>query len=208
MKQTLLAAVIAGVAGSAAYAGSPAPYVEQPYMPPPIEVEPAADWQGFYIGLLGGMQNGELDFNPPLYDISATTYGAFAGYNFQMGKVVLGAEIDAQMGSTDISLGGVPIPNSPFGVNSLIDARARVGYSFGDVLAYAAGGYSTVNVDLVPNPDLSAAGWNAGAGVDFAITDKFFVGGEYIYRSMSGTRLGQTFDIGTHGFQARVGYRF
>jgi len=207
MKYTLLAAVVAGVAGTAAFAGSPEPYIEHVYMPP-IEVESATDWQGFYVGLLGGIQNGDLEFAPPDYTTSATTYGGFAGYNFQMGKMVVGAEIDGQMGSTDINLGGVPIPNSPFGVNSLIDARARVGYAFGDVLAYAAAGYTAINIDLVPNPDLSATGWNAGAGIDFAATDKIFVGGEYVYRNLSGTYGGQPFDAVSHGFQARVGYRF
>ena len=43
MKHTLLAAVIAGLAGSSAIAGSPEPYIEHVYMEPPA---PAATWDG------------------------------------------------------------------------------------------------------------------------------------------------------------------
>lgn len=208
MKHTLLAAVIAGLAGSAAIAGSPEPYVEHVYMPP-IEVDTGADWEGFYAGLTVGVQNGDWDnepAGPPLFEVETLNYGGFAGYNFQSGDFVYGLEVAAQMGSATIQT----LPGDR-DINYLVDARARIGYSFGDVLAYAAGGYTAAQVNLpAPIGDTNMSGFNVGAGIDLAVTDKFFVGGEYVYRDLSGTFTppATDFTANTHGFQARVGYRF
>lgn len=197
MKHTLLAAVIAGLSGSAAFAGSPEPYVEEVYMPPPIMVETAADWAGFYFGGIGGIQSGELA--PVALQFDATNYGAFAGYNFQKGKMVYGVELAAQMGTVDFN------PGPAFDINYLVDAKARVGYSMGDALVFASGGYTTSNTDFAGGFD--ASGWNVGAGLDFAVTEKFFVGGEYTYRSLPNTSI-PGIDVTSHSGQLRAGIRF
>lgn len=197
MKHTLLAAVIAGLAGSAALAGSPEPYVEHVYMPP-IEVEPASTWEGFYFGGVGGFQSGEI--TPVLLEVDTTNYGAFAGYNFQSGNMVYGAEIAAQIGSADFT------PGPTYDVNYMVDAKARVGYSMGDALLFASGGYTSVSI-ATPGPGFDASGWNAGAGLDYAVTDKFFLGGEYVYRSLPNTTPAG-FDVTSHGAQLRAGFRF
>lgn len=191
MKHTLLATVIAGLAGSAALAGSPEPYIEHVYVDPP---QMDAEWDGFYGGLLGGMQGGEI--NPGAFTFDSTTYGGFAGYNFQKGQMVFGAEIAAQMGSIDF-------PPS-FDVDMLVDAKVRLGYSLGDALVYASGGYSTFGSTAFA---FAAKGWNAGAGIDYAVTDMFFVGGEYVYRNLPTTVPGG-FDYTSHGGQLRAGIRF
>ncbi|MCB1330561.1 MAG: porin family protein [Maritimibacter sp.] len=191
MKTTLLAAVIAGLAGSAAFAGSPEPYIEHVYTEPPAL---DAEWDGFYAGLIGGIQNGEVTPGP--FDFDGVSYGGFAGYNFQTGNTVFGAEIAAQRGTLDFA------PPS-LTMDMLVDAKVRVGYSMGDALLFASGGYSTAGTTI----GFAAKGWNAGAGLDFAVTDKVFVGAEYVYRSMP-TTVPAGFDVTSHAGQLRAGLKF
>ncbi len=208
MKYTLLAAVVAGLTGGAAIAGSPEPYIEYEYTPP-IEVEPASDWSGFYIGALGGIQNGDIidtTPNPNIeYPFDSTNYGVFAGYNHQFNDFVGGVEIDAQMGSLE----SLTLPSGPnLDIDYLVDARARLGFAFDSVLLYGAGGFTTTKVSTGA-VTATASGWNAGVGADIAVTDSVIIGGEYIYRDLSGEdNFANPLDVNSHGFQARVGFRF
>lgn len=190
MKHTLLAAVIAGLAGSAAIAGAPEPYIEHVYVEPPV-VE--SNWDGFYGGFVGGMQRGDVS---NLFNFDGADYGGFAGYNFQTGNTVFGAEVAAQRGTLNFN------PPS-LTMDMLVDAKLRVGYSMGDALLFASGGYTTVGTTV----GFAAKGWNAGAGIDFAISDKFFVGGEYVYRNLP-TAVPPIFSASSHAGQLRAGIRF
>lgn len=197
MKHTLLSAVIAGFVGSAAFAGSPDPYVEvEPVYMPPIEVETGADWEGFYAGGMAGIQSGEIA--PIALQFDGTSYGGFAGYNFQSGKMVYGVEVAAQTGTVDLAPPALDL-------NYMIDAKARVGYAAGDALFFASGGYTTSSTDIFGGFD--ASGWNVGAGLDYAVTEKFFLGGEYTYRNLPNTNF-PALDASSHGGQVRAGIRF
>jgi len=191
MKKMLLTAVVVGLAGSAAMAGSPEPYVEYVHMPPP---EPETRWDGVYVGLLGGVLTGEVAELQTEFD--ATTYGGFAGFNFQDGDMVYGVEVALQTGR-------LSIPET-VDLDILFDAKARVGYSFGDALVFGSGGYSNLDADECC---YQASGWNLGAGIDYALTEKFFVGGEYVYRSFNNPA-----DVGeeatSHAGQLRLGLKF
>ncbi len=191
MKNTLLHTLIAGLVGTAAIAGSPEPYIEEVY-PDPLPVD--APWDGAYGGLVGGLQSGEI--TPGAFTFDETTYGVLAGYNLQMGDVVVGGELAAQIGEIDF-------PPS-YDIDMLVDAKVRLGYSFGDALIFASGGYSTFgSTDF----GFAANGWNAGAGIDYAVTERFFVGGEYVYRNLENTAPGG-FDYSSHGGQFRAGIKF
>lgn len=194
MKHTLLAVVISGLAGSAAVAGSPEPYIEHVYLEPPVVEN---QWDGIYGGVLGGMQSGEITEGP--FEFDAVNYGVFAGYNYQQDNMVIGAEVAAQMGTMDFDNG------DSFDIDMLVDAKVRVGYSFGDALVFASGGYSSLGMTSPDN--FAATGWNAGAGIDYAISEQFFVGGEYVYRSLPNTEPGG-FDYTSHGAQFRAGVKF
>lgn len=203
MKKLLLATVAVVFGTSVAMAGT---LVEPPIVTvtPPAPV--AYDWSGFYGGVLGGMQSGEISL-PPAFAFDATNYGGFAGYQFQTGNFVVGAEVDAQMGSADSIL----LPPGGADVDYLVDARLRVGYAFDHVMVYAAGGYTTLGFNIPTTPVTGTAnGWNAGLGAEIAVTDSIFLGGEYIYRDLSGTANPGAipFDYNSHGFQVRVGFRF
>ncbi|MEZ5769683.1 MAG: hypothetical protein R3D80_20065 [Paracoccaceae bacterium] len=131
-------------------------------MPAP---QPVADWAGFYAGGTGGIQSGTIT---PGFTFDATTYGGFAGYNMQSGNLVYGVEIAAQTGT-------IRLPPS-FDLDYVVDAKAvSATGDLGDALLYASS-YTTTDTGLL---GLTASGWNAGAGLDYAVTDQFFLGGEY-----------------------------
>jgi len=210
---TLLTAVAVCAAG-AAYAGSPMPVYEEPEPYYPIEPEPT--WDGFYVGLLGGFQTGDLidTVTDTSYPFDATIYGGMAGYNYQKDQFVFGGEIDVQFGSGSLTVpqvagavAALPIGDVDLDVDYLVDLRGRLGYAMDSVLVYAAGGYTTAKYS-VDATSLEATGWNLGAGLDFAVNEKFMVGGEYIYRNLDGESGGDPFDLNSHGFQLRAGLRF
>ncbi|MCQ0091256.1 outer membrane protein [Roseovarius sp. M141] len=83
------------------------------------------------------------------------TYGAFAGYRHQFNSgLVLGGEVSAHHYDDD------------FGVT----AKAQAGFAFGRALAYGAGGY-----------DFREESALAGVGMDYALTDRWFIGTSYDY---------------------------
>ncbi len=192
MKYVLLAAVAAASLGNSAFAGAPEPYIEYVYPELPWV---DADWSGFYAGGIAGPQSGTVSPNQP--DFDALTYGVFAGFNHQQDQLVFGAEIAAQSGALDNVRGS-------FEIDHLIDAKLRVGYSVGDALLFASGGYSTFSSR---DGGLDASGWSVGAGVDYAVTGAYFVGGEYTYRDLTNTTAGG-FETTTQGAQLRAGIRF
>lgn len=206
MKHTVLASAVALLAATGAMAGSLSDPVPAPMPTVPMPV--IADWSGFYAGATAGLVSGDVTLNPaipgPTFAISdGTVYGGFAGYNFQNGNVVYGVELGAQMGNMTVAALG-------FDIDYLIDARARVGYSMGDAMIYAAGGYSAGKATLsgVPAATGTASGWNVGGGLEVNISDNMFIGGEYIYRDMSGDYLGTPIDVNLNTIQLKIGMRF
>jgi len=125
----------------------------------------------------------------------------FLGYRHDFGDFVLGAEVSSTL-MVDVFQAAFPT----WEFTRLTDIRATAGYEVGPALVYAAGGYTTSA--FTPGAgSLTYDGWNAGVGVDFALTDNFFIGGEYIYRSISRTtNRNWTADFST--IQVRAGIRF
>lgn len=181
----------------------------------PISVGIGPAWDGFYVGGLAGFETGEQTYfsggtfsNGP-YDLEGTTYGAFLGYNFQRGGMVYGAE-------AAYALGDVPstVP-STFGANysSFFDLKARAGYAVGDALVYGVvGGSLGVWEDRTGPPEAaSTTGLNYGLGVDYQITDQFFLGAEYLVRDLSGdfdAPSDVSIETLSQSAQIRVGLRF
>lgn len=193
MKKFLM--TVAAVAFAApAFAGSLdvalEPVVEMP--------APAPTWDGLYVGGAGGSTD--------LYDGDADvlTYGAFAGYNHVMGSgLMLGAEVAYSI-TEDIDWGTVQEPNvANYGI---LDLKARAGFAADKALLYVFGGYSMISENYELYGTNNYAGWNAGAGVDFLVTDSIFVGGEYIYRSLNWTE--GDYELNASTIQGRVGFKF
>ncbi len=141
---------------------------------------------------------------------SGITGGAQVGYNWQSGNAVYGVEADAEAfhlrgsrqgaGTFPASLGPFPV-GTPFTITSsvstnwLVTARGRIGWAFGDVLAYATGGLAVTDLsanntyrDAVAIPGVGAWGssatrwgWTVGGGLEWALSRSWSVKAEYLY---------------------------
>lgn len=133
----LAAAASAAMAGAAA-AADLAMLEQTPYVAP---AEPGFDWNGFYVGVLGGAywETG----------LAGGTLGKIVGFNVVNGNLLFGAEAEY------LRFFGAGAPDG-------VAARGRLGYLTGaDVLLYGALGYF----------DWLAAGQGvtAGAGAELAM---------------------------------------
>lgn len=163
----------------------------------------AADWTGPYLGGFAGYGWGVAAQGGPDFDVEGTQLGGFAGYNYDFGDWVVGVEV-AYSPWDDIHLKTVPGQRQV----DTFDARLRVGYEFGEALAFVSGGYTHAVYDNfgVTNP---MNGFNVGAGVDYGFGDMGFVGAEVIYRNLetgAAPPIPVTFD--TVVVQVRAGVRF
>ncbi len=183
------AALTAAFAGAPAFAGNVAQAPADPVLAPVVPVVASTDWTGGYAGLQLGY--GDVDNAGTSGD--GVIGGAFVGYNYDFGNYVLGGEFDAS--ASDISVGGID-------VDSVYRLKLRAGYDAGPALIYAVAGGA--NVQTSAGDD---SGYVAGLGVDYKVTDRVTVGGEYLYHnfdSFAGT--GASADFNT--FSARVAYNF
>jgi outer membrane immunogenic protein len=177
--------------------------------PPPAPAYAPFSWTGFYIGANGGYGWGSagdmtlsnnigVSLPPTAGPKPAGGFGgAQAGYNWQTGMFVLGAEADIQGAAINnnftrfLPAGGVNL-NAKQDIDMFGTVRARGGFAVDHFLIYATGGLAYANVDdrLV----LSAGGASAtltkneiqvgaavGGGVEYALNANWSIKGEYQY---------------------------
>lgn len=87
------------------------------------------------------------------------TYGAHIGYNFDLGRIVVGPEISYTVYRTDA-----------FPIDGVLTVAGRVGMDMGRLMPYAHVGYSWAGVD---------EGLSYGGGLDIAITRRIIAGIKY-----------------------------
>jgi outer membrane immunogenic protein len=206
MKKLLLAtAALAMMATAASAADLPQRQVAPaPYVP----VAPAFTWTGFYLGLNAGYAFASsdkinwADTGPAGGSIKASRDGfiggAQAGYNWQFGQMVVGAETDIQY--TDLKKRG----NDGFGGTARVDTnylgtvRARLGFVPMDrALLYVTGGLAYGDTKLEAFNTLvggaskrdTNVGWTLGAGVEYAITNNITTKLEYLYYDLGSSKL-------------------
>lgn len=167
---------------------------DKPTAPPPANTD-QVDWSGTYGGALAGFGTVRAKTTAP--SSAATTAngtgglgGIYAGRNFTFGPWVVGFEGSSMM--TDFT-GHGPYPGS--GDNTSLrnyiqaDLRARAGYAFGRLLPFVAGGFTwgrTEQRDLVTLSEkgrIPSEAWTIGAGLDYRLTDRVTLRGEYLYES-------------------------
>lgn len=138
------------------------------------------------------------------------TGGVQAGFNWQANNFVYGVELD--FGAFDIGASrsvigsyGAAIPGGIFTITNAVDtdwlftARARLGWTFSNVLLYATGGLAVTNIatsnafsDAVGGPTTpfvvgawgrseTKLGWTIGAGLEWALGRHWSVKAEYLY---------------------------
>ena len=217
----------------------PAPAADLPQLPPvaPVAFVPAFSWTGFYLGgtlgWIGTRREYIAEAGAPFVVTSASnkngvSYGGLAGFNYQMGQLVLGVEGDftgwtvGEIRYTAIT-GDFLTARSKWGGS----IRGRLGYAADHALFYVTGGAAFIsNETTIPTTGVSVggdgtrAGWTAGGGIDYAFTNNWFAGIEYRYSQYESKTFVYPIAIPALGFLAfrqelssnqvtgRVGYKF
>ena len=184
-------------------------------------VQPGAasisQWGGFYAGGSIGLERlssfDSFSTDPkskllnPTEWLNATSFGGFAGYNFQSVKFVYGGEIAVSSGGVKGTLLGADYTQ----FDTMFDLKARAGYSFGAALAYGFVGASFSNLRFENGGNIPGAGLNYGIGIEYMLNNNLFIGAEFLTRSLSGTLdTFPTFSAHstTQSAQLRVGWKF
>lgn len=197
----LIAAPLAFVGGFAQAGGLAEPVIAPAPTPVPLAPAPVAtgrDWTGFYAG--GSLGYGSVDIDGVDDDFEGTTFGAHVGYNYDLGSIVVGGELE-YMGTNDFVLDGGDLE-----LDSVARAKARVGYDAGSFLPYVTAGWAQASVDGGALGTLEDDGYFYGAGVDYAVSDAITVGGEYLRHDFDDFDGGADIEADTFGL--RVSYNF
>ena len=211
-------------------AASPAPPLPPASMAPPL-------WSGLYIGIDGGWAGGTGDqiagvgsatFGNPFstgggmpgtvagISTEGGLVGGHIGYNYQVSNLVVGLEASAAWtnvsGTTTMGLtfpnGAVATATWSTKVNWQATATPRVGFAYGNWLAYAKGGLAAAGdhvsvANLTGGGALSATqqrvGYTAGAGFEWTPNGSWVFGIEYDYLNFGSNQNYAGFSLVTSG---------
>ncbi len=198
MKKFLLAALMAGAASSALAADLPTHKAPPP--PAPVYAPPPFTWTGFYIGVNGGF--GFSSTGPSSFGhIDGGLVGGTAGYNYQIGQFVVGAEGDFGWDGATASRGFTGPAYTKTRLTDLMTIRGRVGYATDRALLFATGGYAggSINAKLIDaalpvgsqyyTADSWHSGYTVGAGIEYAFTNTISAKAEYLYTDLGSTTM-------------------
>ena len=200
----LSAAAFTTLTGAAFAADLPSTKAVPPFVPPP----PAFSWTGFYLGVYGGGTFGNstvtaTGFGHYSQSLGGGTAGGLGGYNYMVNQnFVLGVEGEFGYQGNRGAGNFVSFSNG-FPLSQTVNAdyigriRGRLGLALNNALFYIAGGGSfsdekiALNQPTIPNGPASIskgiAGWNIGAGVDYAFMPNLVARLEYIYDGYGST---------------------
>lgn len=161
--------------------------------------------------------------------IDGFLYGIGAGYDYDLGKVVIGAEAELTDSTAKTSFENGDFEGFGFG-NVKTNRDLYLGARFGakvtsETLLYVKGGYTNAKFDVRSNDgttelsqDIDVDGWRAGAGVERLLGEKAFVKLEYRYSNYQNGEIdfggdlpdSERFDVDVdrHQIVAGVGVRF
>lgn len=172
MKRTIAALIGSAFLAAPALAGGPVtPVAELPVEAPPV-VTPAAngDWGGAYVG--GQLGYADVGSKGNAVTGDGVLGGVQAGYRWDLGKTVLGVEADVSAADASFDGGAGKL-------DSLARVKLQAGYDMGRTLVYATGGAAYAKAD-VGGASLSDTGYFGGLGADYALNDRWTVGGEVL----------------------------
>jgi outer membrane immunogenic protein len=138
----------------------------------------AYNWVGPYVGANAGYQWGSTTNNPT--KPSGLTGGVQAGYNWQYGQFVFGAEADLQLSGADDVFAGWKFSNPWFGT-----VRGRAGYAINNILVYGTLGLAYGGLKAETAAGLTESrtlgGWAGGLGMEVGFTPNWTARAEYLY---------------------------
>lgn len=160
--------------------------------------------------------------------IDGVTYGFGAGYDYDLGSMVIGAEGEYMRSEAQTEFDTTGF--TTYGVSNIDAGRdlylgARVGVKATPrTLVYAKAGYTNAKMNVLATDnttdvetDLNLDGWRAGVGVEQQVAGKVYVKGEYRYsqyqegevEAPSGLESDRfDVDLDRHQFVVGVGARF
>lgn len=186
MKRLLIAGSgLIALAGAAVAADlGPAPYYPAPaYGPPP----PLFSWTGLYLGVNGGGGLGTTSWDSVgSFNMTGALAGGTVGYNYQIGRAVIGAEGDLDWSGISGKATTVTCPTGCTTSDSwLSTVRGRLGYAAGRFMPYVTGGIAFGNINAaepgLPGATTTNVGWTVGAGLEFAIAGHWSAKAEYLF---------------------------
>lgn len=155
---------------------------------------PGFDWTGYYAGLQAGYGWGQSDITGTEgepFSVSPDIDGGFVGGHvaglWQFDQAVIGAEAELNYSSVNATIEAEPGNNFGTDIKWFGSVNAKAGYAMDRALVYGIGGIAFAGIETSQSAGPSFAetrtnvGWTVGAGVDYALTDKFVVGAQYRY---------------------------
>lgn len=191
---------VATLIGAPAFAGGLNEAVAEPTITPveaPMQTSIDGDWSGAYVGAQLGY--GDIDSNGAGLDGNGAIGGVHAGYRADFGKFVAGAELDYDVSDIELGAGAGTLDNV---------ARIKLmgGIDLGRTLLYATAGAAYADA-TVGTTELSDNGTFAGVGLDYAVSDRFTVGGEYLMHKFDDFD-GSGVDLDVDTIKAKVSFTF
>lgn len=168
----------------------------------------AYSWAGPYIGGNLGYEWGNVGNNPT--KPSGFAGGVQAGYNWQTGPWVFGAEGDIEATAAADTFAPWKFSNPWFGT-----LRGRAGYAISNVLFYGTGGLAfgeLTGQTFGISESHTTLGWTAGLGAEVGLAPHWSAKIEYLYVDLSSsqfvtvTNTSNGYRFGT--FRAGVNYHF
>ncbi len=201
-RTSMLAAPLAFATGMASAGGMSEPIAAPAPAPIPVAPAPVAigtDWTGFYAG--GQLGYGQLDSDAitDSDDPSGAIYGVHAGYNYDLGSIVLGGELDFDLTSIEADAPATE-------VDSVARAKAKLGYDAGLFMPYVTAGVA--RVDTTDALDGQTDGGFAGLGLSYLLSDTVIVGGEVLQHQFEDFADNDGVDVDATTLSLRASFRF
>ena len=193
-----------------------------PPLPPPPPPPPVASgccepfiWTGVYLGIEVGGAWSDPRWTFPFVENfntapgqrlsiseSGTIFGGYGGVNYQINRLVIGAELSyADNGESGQVTGPIlvfPLDRFAVKVDDLFTVAARLGYAYDQFLFYGKVGFASSRVELGAHSFLEGVaahasqrenGWIIGAGFDARMVSNLLFGVEYNFVDLPGGRF-------------------
>ncbi|TKA94504.1 porin family protein [Cereibacter changlensis] len=193
----IAALALAGFLVAPAFAAGPVTAIPEPVVEPapaPVMAAPLANWSGLYVG--GQLGYGDVDTDVDGYDGNGAIGGVHAGYRYDFGRAVVGAELAYDI--TNIGDAGDELDN-------VATLKLMAGGKIGQGLLYATAGgaWADTNSDAGDPDD----GYVYGIGYDHMLNKRWSVGAELLRHTWDAFDDSGT-DADATTLQAKVGFRF